>query len=129
MGMALRKLEGRNQLGVRNIRAQRETASMYVGAFEIRPRTAELPPLDLWGLMGRWISLPRSVRKALSAVLVLAFIGAFYAVANIQLEAAKEKIEMARSSQSQLEDKLAEIKSFSNSGVNSHFDFAGNGWK
>jgi len=100
---------------------------MYVGAFEIRRRPAELPRLHLWGLVGRWISLPLSVRRVLSATLVLACVGSFYAVANIQLESAKEKIEIARSSQALLEDKLTELKTYSQAGVNSHFDFGRKG--
>ena len=127
MGMALPKLEGRNQFGFKNIRAGKDTASIYVGAYEIRSKPVELPRLNLWGLVGRWISLPMGVRRVLSAALVLACVGSVYAVANIQLESAKEKIEMARSSQAMLEDKLTELNSYSRAGFSSQFDFGRKG--
>jgi hypothetical protein len=129
MGMALPKLDGGNRFGVTNIRAEKASASMSIGAYEIIRRPAEIPRLHLWGLVGRWISLPTSVRRVLSAALVLACVGSFYAVANIQLESAKEKIEMARSSQVILEDKLTELKPYTQAGFNSYSDFGRKGLK
>ena len=92
MGMALPNPSFDEQFRTSTLQAEKALPPEYIRTLE-RNRSPILPRLHLWGLSGRWVSLPMFLRRILAAVMVLTFMGAFTATAHIQARAAMAELE------------------------------------
>ena len=119
MGMALPKPKFDEQIRAGRMQAEKVLPPEYVRALELQRRRAAVPrELSLWGFVRRWTAMPVVLRRVLAAVIVLSFIGSFAAVAHIQSELAKGKLEQARYTMVSQQDNLDELSSLSKSKPN-----------